>query len=149
MVMWHDVVNNTITSHRTNKYRPACVEDLTNYLKSKRQQILSIVYCRREETPGLFNQLLGTGLLINPATKRLLSKRKQNEPMKLKENLKLQQSAELEKKSLQLVVAHKERLPELLGNIRGKQHRQSQARRKAKARREQKMKAEKVSALQR
>ena len=47
-VVRHDVVNNTISSHRTNNYCPAGVEELTNYLKSKKQQILAIVYCRRE-----------------------------------------------------------------------------------------------------
>ena len=149
MVVWHDVVNNTISSHRTNNYRAAGVEELTNYLKSKKQQILAIVYCRREGTPDLFSQLLGTGVLIIPARKRLLSKSKQNDPEQLKEYLKLHQSADLELKSLRLVVAHKERLSELIGNIRGKQQRPSQTRRKAKARREQKLKAEEVSALQR
>ena len=67
VVLWHDVVNNTNSSHRTNNYCPAGVEELTNYLKSKKQQILAIVYCRREGTPDLFNQLLGTGVLIIPA----------------------------------------------------------------------------------
>ena len=147
VVVWHDVVNNTIRSHRTNNYRPAGVEELTNYLKSKKQQILAIVYCRREGTPDLFSQLLGTGVLIIPATKRLLSKSKQNDPEQLKEYLKLHQTADY--KSLRLVMAHKERLSELIGNIRGKQQRPSQTRRKAKARREQKLKAEEVSALQR
>ena len=88
-------------------------------------------------------------MLIIQATKRLLSKSKQNDPEQLKEYLKLHQSADLELKYLRLVVAHKERLSELIGNIRGKQQRPSQARRKAKARREQKLKAEEVSALQR
>ena len=110
VIVWHDVVNNTISSHRTNNYRPAGVEELTNYLKSKKQQILAIVYCRRERTPDLFSQLLGTEVLINPATKRLLSKSKQNDPEQLKEYLKLHQSADLELKSLRLAVAHKERL---------------------------------------
>ena len=39
VVLWHDMVSNTISSHRTNKYCPAGVEELTNYLKSKKQQI--------------------------------------------------------------------------------------------------------------
>ena len=83
-------------------------------MKSKKQQILAIVYCRREGTPDLFSQLLGTGVLIIPALKRLLSKSKQNDPGQLKENLKLHQSAELELKSLRLVVAHKESLSALI-----------------------------------
>ena len=54
----------------------------------------------KEGTPDLFNQLLGVGVLIIPATKQLLSKRKQNDPKQLKEYLELQQKAELELKSL-------------------------------------------------
>ena len=149
MVVGLDVASNTISSHRKNNYRPAGVEELTTYFKLKKQQILAIVYCRREGTLDLFSQLLGTGVLINPATKRLLSKNKQNDPEQLNEYLKLHQSAELELKSLRLVVAHKERLSELIGNIRGKQQRPSQTSRKAKARLEQKLKAEEMSALQR
>ena len=148
VVVWHDVVNNTIKSHRKNNYRPAGVEELTNYLKSKKQQILAIVYCRREGTPDLFRQLLGTRVLIIPAT-RLLSNSKQNDPEQLKEYLKLHQIAELELKSLRLVVAHRKRLSELIDSIMGKQQRPSQTRKKVKVRREQKLKAEEVSALQR
>ena len=54
----------------------------------------------------------------------------------------------MELKSLRLVVAHKERLSELIGNIRGEHQRPSQTS-KANARREQRLKAEEVSALQR
>ena len=149
VVVCHDVVNNTISNHRTNNNHPARVEELKNYLKSKKHQILAIVYCRREGTRDLFSQLLGTGVLIIPATKQLLSKSKQKDPEQLKENLKLHQSTELELKSLRLVVAHKERLSELIGNISGKQQRPSQTRRKVNARPEQKLKAEEVSAIQR
>ena len=147
--MWHDVVNNTINSHRTKNYRPTCVEELTNDLKTRKQQILAILYCRREGTADLFIQLLGTGVLIILASKRLLFKTKQNDPEQLKEYLKLHQSAELELKSLRLVVAHKERLAELIGNIRGKQQILSHKSRKAKAKLEQNLKAEEDSALQR
>ena len=139
--MRQDVVKNTINSHKTNNYRPACVEQLKNFLKSEKQQLLAIVYCRREGTPDLFTQLLGSGMLIIPTTKQLLSKIKQNDPGQLKECLKLQQNAELELKSLQLVVADKERLSELIGNITGKQQIPSQKWRKAKTRHKQKLKA--------
>ena len=114
-----------------------------------RQQILAIVCYRMEGTSNLFSQLLGTGELINPATKRLLSKSKQSDAEQLTGYLKLHQSAEVELKSLRLVKAHKQRLSELIYNMRGKQQRTSQTRRKAKAIREHKLKAEEVSALQR
>ena len=96
----------------------------------------------------MFSALLKVKLPNMTDWHRLLSKSKQNNPEQLKEYLKLHQSADLELKSLRLVVAHKERLSELIGNIRGKQQRPSQTRRKAKARREQKLRAEVVSALQ-
>ena len=85
--------------------------------------------------PDLFSELLGTGVLIIPATKHLLSKSKQSHPEQLTQYLTLHQSAELELISLQLVKAHKERLSELIGNVRGKQERPSQTTRKANARR--------------
>ena len=65
----HGVVNNTIDSRRNNNYRPDCVEELTNYLKAKKQHILAIVYCRRESMPDLFSQLHCNGMLIIPAIK--------------------------------------------------------------------------------
>ena len=120
VVVGHDVAKNTISSPRTNNCCSAGVEELTNCSKSKKQQILAIVYCRREGTPDLFSQPLGTRVLIIPATKRLISKSKQNDPEQLSEYLKLHQSSELELKSLRLVVAHKERLSELIGKIEGK-----------------------------
>ena len=80
------MANNNINSHRTNNYHSACVKELTNYLKSKKQSaVLAIVYYRREGTSDLFIQLFGTGVLII-ATKRLLSKKKQNHPEQLKEH---------------------------------------------------------------
>ena len=51
VVVWHDVMNSTNSSQRTNNYRPAGVGELTNFLKSKKQQIMAIVYCRREGHP--------------------------------------------------------------------------------------------------
>ena len=85
VVVWHEVVINIINSNRTKNDRPAGVQELTNYLKAKKQQIFTIVLRRREGTPDLFSQLLGTGVFIIPPTKRILSKSKQNDPEQLKE----------------------------------------------------------------
>ena len=50
----------------------------------------------------MFSQLLGTGALIFPATKRLHLKRKQNDPEQFEDYLKQHQSAELQLKSLRI-----------------------------------------------
>ena len=63
------------------------------------------------------------------------------------EYLKLHQRAELELKSLRLVLAYKESLSELIGNIGSKQQIPSQTRRKVKAGRDQKLRPEQDSAL--
>ena len=61
------------------------------YLKSKKQQLLAIIFCRREGTLLFFSQVLDTGELIFPATKLLLLRSKHSDPDKLKEFLKLHQ----------------------------------------------------------
>ena len=63
VVVWHDVNNNFINSHPTNNYRA-----LTN--------ISAIVYCRRNGTPDIRKQLISSGILVNPITRCLISKRK-------------------------------------------------------------------------
>ena len=63
-----------------------------------------------------FSRLLDTGVLFITATKRLLSV--QYNLDQIKEYLMLHQNAELELKSLRLVVAHR-KLTRQIGNIKG------------------------------
>ena len=120
--------------------RPGCVEEVTCFLMSNKQQILEIVFCRQDRTPEFFIQLLDTGVIFVPAAKRLLSKSKHNDPDQLSESLK--------RKSVRFVLARRERLAELFGKCSSNQQRPSQTRRKVKAKPEQKLKAEVESALQ-
>ena len=107
MVVWHNLVNKTFKSLRTSNIRPASVEELKVYLKSKKKQIIAIVYYIREGTPEFISQLRRTEVLIIPETKRLFTKSKQSDPEQLKEYLKLHRVV-LELKSLRLAVEHKE-----------------------------------------
>ena len=80
---------------KKKNFLPACVEEVTTYLKSEKKQILAIIHCRREGGPELFSQLLVNGVLIISAKKRLQSKSKQNDPDQITVYLKLYQSGDL------------------------------------------------------
>ena len=77
-VIWHDVINNSITPHRRNN-RPLSPEQLIETLKklNSNGQIKAIVYTRRVGTPDLSIDLRQTGILILEATKNPSSRRKQ------------------------------------------------------------------------
>ena len=79
IVIWHDVINNSITPHRSNNNRPLSPEQLIETLKKLKSngQIEAIVYTRRAGTPDLSIDLRQTGILILEATKNLSSRRKQ------------------------------------------------------------------------
>ena len=74
VVVWHDIINNSITSERTNNYRACTAEELTETLKTL-TNISAIVYCQRNRTPDIRNQLISSGILVIPITRFLISKR--------------------------------------------------------------------------
>ena len=120
-IIWHDVLNNSISSHRTNNYTPWRIYNqftgvyalayLLAYLQSKRRQISGIVYCRRTGTPDVFEDLRKTEIIVIKTTGSLISRRKKRNPAVLREYLQLHQSSELELKPLRVVLAHRDHLP--------------------------------------
>ena len=73
IIIWHDVLNNSIFSHRTNNYTPGPLDELLANLKSKRRQISGIVYCRRTGTPDIFEDLRKTEIIVIKTTGIALS----------------------------------------------------------------------------
>ena len=136
-IIWHDVRNNSISSHRTNNYTPCPLDELLAYLQSKRRQISGIVYCRRTGTPDIFEDLRKTEIFVIKTTGSLISRRKRQNPAVLREYLQLHQSSELKLKSLRVVLSHRDHLPGFFSRIRAQTKKPSQGRRMAKARRAQ------------
>ena len=134
-IIWNDVLNNSISSHRTNKYTPCPLNELLAYLQSKRRQISGIVYCRRTGTPDFFEDLQKTEIIVIKTTGSFISRRKRQNPAVLRGYLQLHQSSELELKSLRVVQSHRDHLPGIFSRIRGQTKKPSQGRRRAKARR--------------
>ena len=119
VVVWHDIINNSINSHnshRTNNFRACTAEALTEILKTL-TNISAIVYCQRNGTPDIRNQLISSGILVIPITKSLISKRKRRTEL-VKEYQALHQDVQLELKSLRIVFEHQDDLPAVLSKLR-------------------------------
>ena len=135
IIIWHDVLNNSISSHRTNNYTPCPLDELLAYLQSKRRQIRVIVYCKRTGAPDFFEDLRKRKVIVIKTTGSLISRRKRQNPSILREYLQLHQSSELELKSLRVVMSHRDPLPGIFSRIRAQTEKPPQGRRRAKARR--------------
>ena len=53
-----------LNPHRTNNHTPCPHDELLVYLQSKRTQISGIVYCRRTDTPDIFEDLSKTEIIV-------------------------------------------------------------------------------------
>ena len=104
LIIWHDVINNSITNHRsnycsiTNTYRPLSPDDLIATLKKLniRNQITAIVYTRRAGTPDLSRKLHETGILVLDCLKHLIPRNKKNDLNLLAESTKVHPDSHLE-----------------------------------------------------
>ena len=79
IILWHDVINNSITKNPKNFNTKCSPEQLTEIITNFQYQIAAIIYIRRDGTPHIFEKLRKTKPLIIDAIKRLLSKQKQND----------------------------------------------------------------------
>ena len=75
LVIWHDILNNSVSKHRTNNYTPLSIDGLIEILKKYRSRNAAVVYCKRLFAPELGNHLREAGLLVINVKKHLLSKR--------------------------------------------------------------------------
>ena len=74
--MWHDLINNAITPHRSNNYQPQSVTHLLASLRSL-TDLCGIVYCQRTGSPNIFEDLRTVDCLITQVTTDFLSKSEQ------------------------------------------------------------------------
>ena len=57
LVIWHDVVNNSLSCHCSNNNKPLTSSQLIAVLEKYQERIEAIVYCPRKGTPDIYNQL--------------------------------------------------------------------------------------------
>ena len=80
MVIWHDVISNSISKHRSNPNRPCQTKKLLDILCSFKNRIEAILYVQQANSPNILQKLKSTGVLILDVKTRLTSTRKRNDP---------------------------------------------------------------------
>ena len=120
LVIWHDVVNNSLSRPRSNNNKPLTPSQLIEVLEKYQERIEAIVYCPREVTPNIYNQLKRSTLVTIHLVKDIVSRRKQKDLSLLKEYRALHQKPALELKTLTIVLAQKNNLRSLITRYRPK-----------------------------
>ena len=64
LIIWHDVINNTVSVHWKNQTPALTPQELVGILDQYRLRIRAIVYCRRFGTPDVYKELKTSGLPI-------------------------------------------------------------------------------------
>ena len=57
IVIWHDVLNNSISKHESNNFRPLTVPQLLEVSKFFENKLRALVYCHRFRTPNILPNL--------------------------------------------------------------------------------------------
>ena len=106
IIIWHDDINNPITSHRTNNYREIALPELVTVLERYQDRLKAIVFCPHNGSPNTFGFLKQTSIVTLHVILDLVSKRKQKDLNLVKEYYRLHQKHHLELKSLTLVICY-------------------------------------------
>ena len=124
IVIWHDVINNSISRHDSNNFNALSVHDLIEVLKSLQDKLSSLVYCHRFRTPYIFDALnvLETdyNIKVFNVVKDFISSKKQKDPQLLKKFKALHQSPELELKNLDFLLRKENELSSIKDKSRPK-----------------------------
>ena len=117
LVLWNDLLNNFVTSHKSNNFIPLTIEQLIKQLCYK-ERISTIVYCYRFGAPNYFEQLKRASFLVIRVTKNLISPRKQQSQKLISQYSEIHPPTVLELKSLKIILQHSSKLKTLSQNTR-------------------------------
>ena len=124
IIIWHDVLNNSISKHDSNNFRALSVLDLIETVKNLQDKLCALVYCQRNRTPYIFEELkvLQTdhNIKVFSIVKDFISVKKQKDPEILKQFKALHQSPELELKNLDFVLRKENHLSTITDKSRPK-----------------------------
>ena len=124
IVIWHDVLNNSISKHDSNNFRALSVLDLIITLKNLQDKLCALVYCQRNRTPYIFEELkvlrADHDINVFSIVKDFISVKKPKVPEILKQFKALHQSPELELKNLDFVLRKENHLSAITDKSRPK-----------------------------
>ena len=105
IIIWHDVVNNSLSRHSSNFNNPLSPTALIHELRALPCAIAAVVYCQRKGSPDVFQLLRQSFLVISPV-RHLLSHRKQHNPDLVQQYSVLHLAVHLELKIYFLLSQH-------------------------------------------
>ena len=111
-VIWHDIINNTITPFKQTKACP--VPELIDILFQYKDRIAAIVYIKRFGAPLCLEYLRPTGIVVIDAFKQLISHRNRKNHNLINEFSKLHPCVVAEARSLFALCRKRHKL-QLLG----------------------------------
>ena len=118
IVIWHDVINNTLSKHKSNNYRPLSVNELLDVFKSLENKLSALVYCHRYRTPDIFETLKQQCIPILSIERDFISVRKQKDLNFLTELKAIHHRTELELKHLDLILRNQQDLSQITAKSR-------------------------------
>ena len=120
IIIWHEVVSNSISKHRNKRDNPCEIDKLLEILTGLKQNIETILYCLRLGSPNLFQQFKETGFLKIDVKKRLTSTRKRNKPDFSADLAAIHPQSSTDIKLIRTVLENKDNLRSLVKKKRSK-----------------------------
>ena len=131
LLIWHDIINNSLNAHRSNNFRANTVSNLCTTLLQLKNHITAIVYCQRGGLPNIYEELTNTGILVLHVQKHLLSPRKKKNCSVLKEFASLHPSRSVELNILITLWRYQYQLSALLKTRRSQKKKPSKKNRRS------------------
>ena len=135
IIIWHEVVSNSISKHRSKRDNPCEIDKLLEILTGLKQNIEAILYCRRLGSPNLFQQFKETGILILDVKRRLTSTRKRNKPDFSADLAAIHPQSSTDIKLIRTVLENKDDLRSLVKKKRSKSKNRPSQKKRRKAQR--------------
>ena len=120
IVIWHDVLNNILSKHKSNNFRALSVSEFLEIFKSLENKLRALVYCHRIRTPDISDILKTQSIPVFRIETDFFSTRKQNDPKMLNELKSIHQTPEFELKDLDTILQKETDLAQITAKSRPK-----------------------------
>ena len=121
IIIWHDLLNNSVTAHKSNRNNPLSVNELKHILTKYSDQIIGLVCCNRFGAPDLFNSLCDLKIApVISVRRHLISTRKKKSQYYKAELDRIHPASRIEVNLLRTVIQHQRTLNKLILKKRSK-----------------------------
>ena len=133
VIIWHDVINNSISKHPFNPRTPLTANQLVSEIKpliNSHPRIEGLVYCQRDGAPYILEDLKKLPIPVVQVTTDIISNSKQQDKDLLEGYRELHQETALEIKTLAIIRNNNSNLSDIIKKKKKPSKKQREARRK-------------------